>query len=521
MSFLSKSVFSKSNPIYKHIEYKIVLFKNSITLKLLYHEWKGSIRKKETNHGFLINIIINFFTIIVTLPLVIIFLKLKYVIKSFKPDISIQSTVFLLLIYIFLIDFIIRLMVQKKISNAVKPYLTLNIPKRSIIYLFIVKTVTNTYNFIILFLLVPVILSNLYNTLNTTKIFILYIFLVICFIMNNYLVQYIKNISSTILFWITNITIVILIFFGILFISQINITKYVLIIFTNISNKPIFLLPFLLFLLLILKIYYRQVKQLLYIDSNANQSKLNLSTFETIRIINKKSYQLFMLFIIDLKLILRNKRPYEIVIFSILLPLIMLILLRFVGFSNTDKLALFLVSIFATGIIILAYGQFIFSWQSAHFPLNYVLHINTKEYIKSKMLLLFLLSTISYLFCIVILHSYDSLIISCAFLFNIGIQIPLTCLFGLFSYKKIDLNSSAFLNYQGTGKTQYLYFYGLLAVSSIIYYPIQKYFSEKIAILVFGLLGLISILFSVLWLRLLTKNLQKNKYKFLEGFSKI
>ena len=500
------------------------MFKKNVIIKLLLNDWKSRLRKNGSRQGFLFQIFFNFYAILATIPVTYFLWHLKYILLYTTFNKNFENVIFEILIYIIVSDFILRLVIQKQNANVIQPYLTLNIPKSKIINFFILQSIATSYNFILLILLIPSILNNLNGLFNAPEIVLLYIYLFIFFLIINFLVQFIINSSIILLIWIWRITSIFFLVFGIIFNTKIQMDEYAVIIFKNIVSNHVLLLPLLIALFIVIIFYRNQVSQLLYIDRIAN-NKMPLKSFLKNKPPLFSKHLLFILFFdIELKLIVRNNRPLQIIISAIIFPLILLIgaviSVKYTGISKGDILTTFLISVGAIAVPIIFYGQFLFSWQSSHFPIYFVLNLKNKEYIKSKLLILFMLCTLAFLMCLLIWQN-NITIITCSYFFNVGIQIPMICLFGMFNYQRLDVNKSAFLNHQGTGMNQYIYFYSLLTVSFIIFYPLYQLFSLKTTIIIFGSFGITSICFFKLWLQILTKQFNKNKYKLLEGFSKI
>jgi hypothetical protein len=500
------------------------VFKKNVIIKLLLNDWKSRLRKNGSRNGFLFQIFFNLYAILAAIPVIYFLWHLKYILLYTTLNKNFENIIFEILIYIILIDFILRLFIQKQNSNIIQPYLTLNIRKSKIIIFFILQSIATSYNFILLVLLIPSILKNLNGLFNTPEIVLLYTYLFIFFLIINFFVQIIKNSASILLIWICKIVSIFFLIYGIIFHTKIQMYKYAIIIFKNIVSNHVLLLLLLIALFTVSIFYRNQVSQLLYIDRIDN-NKMPLKSFLKNKPPLFSKHQLFILFFdLELKLIVRNNRPLQIIVSAIIFPLILLIgtvvFVKYTGISRGDILTTFLISIGAIALPIIFYGQFLFSWQSSHFPIYFVLNLKNKEYIKSKLLILFMLCTLAFLMCLIIWQN-NITIITCSYFFNVGIQIPMICLFGMFNYQRLDVNKSAFLNHQGTGMNQYIYFYSLLTVSFIIFYPLYQLISLNTTIIIFGLFGITSICFFKQWLQLLTKQFNKNKYKLLEGFSKM
>lgn len=223
---------------------------------------------------------------------------------------------------------------------------------------------------------------------------------------------------------------------------------------------------------------------------------------------------------IDIKLILRNKRPRTLLLLSVIFLFYGYIFYRPEYFANGSLGILLIGSIFITGMFMVSFGQFLFAWQSSHFDGMLCNNIPIRTYIKGKMTLLILFSTIS--FFLSLLYGFISWklipILFASWLFNIGIHSVLTGFIGTRNYKGLDLSKGSTFNYQGTGAAQWLYSFVILIVGVIIYLPFALLINKWTGIVAIGIAGLVSLLMRDWWLDKITLQFKKQKYKMLEGF---
>src|SRR5690606_38261096 len=104
------------------------------------------------------------------------------------------------------------------------------------------------------------------------------------------------------------------------------------------------------------------------------------------------------------------------------------------------------------------YGQFLFSWQGAHFDFTLTQPISIRQFVESKFW--FLTSTIVVWFLVSIPYLFLGwhflLINLVASLYNIGINTFVVMNMSMWGAKKIDLKHSGSLNFEGLGAAQWL-----------------------------------------------------------------
>lgn len=223
---------------------------------------------------------------------------------------------------------------------------------------------------------------------------------------------------------------------------------------------------------------------------------------------------------IELKLILRNKRPRSLLLLSCIFLFYGFIFYRPGAFENNDFGFLLLGGIFVTGMFMANYGQFLFAWQSSQFDGLMATNVNLKAYLKSKFILLIGFCTVALLLSL--LYGFINWKIIplqiAAYFFNIGIHSVVAVYIGTHNYKGLDLSKGATFNYQGMGAAQWLYALIIMLVGFLVYFPFAFLISSWAGVVSVGLLGLINLLLQEWWIDKLSIQFQKRKHKILEGF---
>jgi hypothetical protein len=178
------------------------------------------------------------------------------------------------------------------------------------------------------------------------------------------------------------------------------------------------------------------------------------------------------------------------------------------------------VGIFMTGIFMINFGQFIPAWDSSYYSMMMAQNIPLKQYLNAKAaLIIFSIVILTILTTPYVFFGYKILVINivCA-IYNIGINVPVLLFAGSFNRKRIDLEKSPFMNYQGTGAAQWLVGLPLLIMPILIFWVLNKFVSFEVATIVLAALGLLGIIFKKAIMEQITEAYRKNKYAMINGF---
>jgi hypothetical protein len=222
---------------------------------------------------------------------------------------------------------------------------------------------------------------------------------------------------------------------------------------------------------------------------------------------------------LDLKLIWRNKRPRATVFMSFIFLMYGLMV-----YNNPrhDELSLLhlMVGILMSGIFMINFGQFIPSWDSDYYGMMMSQNIPLRKYLDSKVglmsfsvIVLALLTTPYAYFGWPIL----GINLACA-LYNLGINIPVLLLAGSFNKKRIDLEKSPFMNYQGTGASQWILGLPLFIVPALLFYGCSNLFNTTTAVIAISTIGILGLLFRNFIMGKITEGYRSRKYAMLNGF---
>ena len=219
---------------------------------------------------------------------------------------------------------------------------------------------------------------------------------------------------------------------------------------------------------------------------------------------------------LDLRLILRNRRPRQtmgtVVILLALLGGMFLTLP--VQELRVEHIVL---ALFASSQLAVGYGQFLFSWDSAHFDGLLARVAPSDTLLRARLFTLYGLGIIGYL-PLVPLIAWGSLqvlwISVVGLLYNLGITFGLTLLTSLWNRKAIDLNEQALFNYEGFTSGQFVLAFGVFVPPIIAFLTLP--FGWALGIV--GAVGVLGVALTPWWMRALAAGFVRRRHTLAAGY---
>jgi hypothetical protein len=489
----------------------------NIFLILLSHQWKSFWRSRGAGKSVGLQIFIGFILLYLLANAIVLGFSLSIIIKQQFPGQDAIKIFCGFILYYFSFDIIMRFMLQDLPTLAVQPYLLQNIKRKTLVGFLNVRSLFTLFNLLPLVLFVPFAATNIAAHFGSAKAMIFILSIVVLSVGNHFLVLFIKRKTVINSWWMVGFFVLTIAFIAADYFNIFSIRKLSTIVFLFLLQNPWLVLFALLWAAFSFYNNYLLLKKSLYLEDDAKSPKAN-------RISNYSWLQRFGiigdLVTIDIKMMLRNKRPRYILMVSAFFILYGFIMYKPQAIDKNEFGLILMGAIFITGIFIVNYGQFLFAWQSAHFDGMMTTDISIKEYIKSKILLMIGICTITFL--VSLCYGFISWKIIpveiAAYLFNIGIHTILVCLIATRNYKGLDISKKAAFNYQGINASQWIYMFAIFLICIIIYLPFALLINAWVGILSMGIFGIIFLLLHNWWLDIIVKQFKKNKYKILSGF---
>jgi len=484
---------------------------------LLNHQWKSFWRSRNAGKSLALQIVIGFFTVYLLFSAIAMGFMLQKLLTNFFPGQDIIKIFCGFILYYFLSDVLIRFMIQDLPTLTIQPYLVQNIRRSQLIRFLNVRSMITAINFVPLFLFIPFTIMVIAPKYGGLTAFAFIISIVSFTLFNHFIILYVKRKSIINSWWYV-------IFFGVIgafaaadYFHFFSLRDASAVVFTKMLAMPFLcVLPVGMAILAFIN-NYRFLLANLYLEDIVSKSRKKEGAEYTFLHRFGNTGELIGL---DIKLILRNKRPRSVAMISLLLLFYGFIFYKQQYIQEGKWYFLIFGAIFITGLFIISYGQFLFAWQSAHFDGMMAGNLSVRTYIKSKLQLFTGVSSVIFLLSSLygFLNWKIVVIQLAAYLYNIGIQSIIAVYFATFSYKAIDIGRSATFNYQGMSAERWVYALAIYVVPVVLYLPFGWLINAWAGITAIGVLGLTSYLLQDWWTDILTKCFLKRKYKILDGF---
>lgn len=399
-------------------------------------EWKAFLRSASFGTNLALKILMAFGAIYLILVFLLIGIGGFYMLQDMKLDPL--KAINKYLIYYFVMDLVVRLLLQKIPVMNIRPLLVLPINRNTIVNFSLGKTMLSFFNLIHLFYFVPftiVLLMEGYDTISVLTWFVAILSLV-----------YINNFLNIVLNNKDNLLIVFLSIMAILGASQyygfIDITNYTALFFDGMfATAWVFLIP----LLSVIGLYlmtFSYLKKNLYLDAGL-ASKDNIAKTENLTWLNQFG-TLGTFLKNDIKLIKRNKRSKTTVFMSVLFLFYgLLFFTRSIEAYDNPLMKMF-GGIFVSGGFLFTFGQFVPSWDSSYYQLMMTQNISYRDYLNSKWWLIVIATGITTILASFYLYfgweAYMMIVVGA--IYNIGVNSYLVLLGGAYIKTPVDLSSS-------------------------------------------------------------------------------
>jgi len=489
------------------------MFKSLISL-----EWKAFVRSANFGKSIGLKILMVFLGLYFTLAFLMMGIGLYPLIQEYFPG---EEPLFLVnrfvLIWL-LIELSYRFLLQTLPVLDIKPLLILPIKKRKVVNFVLLKSIYSFFNFLPLLIIIPFGIFNIYkNEFPLTSILawmIAMIGLTLSVNFANFIIKkrFTDNLKALIPVMLIIAILALMEYFKI-FESSFWFAK---------GLNAIFTVPFLaiipvMFFLILFKWNQKDLENKFYLDGTLNENKKNADTKEFLW--TSRFGELAPYLQLDLKLIWRNKRPKTAIYMSLLLLGYGLIFYTNDTYQDIPGFFVF-VGIFMTGIFMMNFGQFVPAWDASYYPLIMSQNIPMDKYLTAKAgLISFSVVVLAILATPYVYFGWKIFVLNliCA-VYNIGINIPLMLYAGSFNKKRIDLDKSPFMNYQGTGAAQWLVGIPLMALPVFLFWIFYRLISYEAGMAFLFILGIMGLLLRNKAIDFIAQVYKRKKYAMIEGF---
>jgi len=480
------------------------------------HELKAFWRSKNTGKSIAVKVFMGLIILYFLAIAAFIGFNLDRILAKSAPNDNIIAGFCGIVLVYYLVDVLMRLQLQELPTLKVQPYLQLPIKRNTVISYLALAAMFSFFNLWPFILFGPFIFKVIAVKLGGLTATVFIISLIALSVFNNYLALYIKR-KANLNGWVMLIAAG---GFSLLvagdFVWHLYSLKAVsYLFFGNLIIKPyLVILPVALAVAMYYVNFY-YLKANLYLEELSTKKESAKSSTE-IPLLNRFGH-VGDLIANEVKLILRNKRPRSALIMGLFFMFYGLIFYTNPKMGEGFKV---FVGMFMTGIFIINYGQFMFSWQASHFDGILVSKVKFADFLKAKYLLFTIVSTVAFILTTPYIYfGWRTVLIHFVmYLWNLGINTTIVLYFANRNYKRIDLSKGASFNWEGVGASQLLLSFPLIAFPYVIYWPLSHFGYDNIALAILAILGVAFIITRDFWIKKLEADFYTKRYKIAEGF---
>jgi hypothetical protein len=483
-------------------------------LKLLKLQIKETLRSTFWQKSLFLNILLSVIGFYLLLNIALIGCMAESIIANVFPGTEVVVKFTELLFYYFLFDLLIRFLLVPVPAVSVQPFLTLPIRRRVLFHYPLIKSLLAFYNLIFLLLIIP-FFAKVIIPMSTTSFSITWFLCFLClslvniFLAFSFKKYFLKQPALIFLF----IAIV-----GISLYSDVkgyyHLSGLFIFSISRIVSNPFFLLIPVGLVILTYFLGYTILKRGYYLEEKQAKRTYDVSGFNFLKRFGESGN----LIRTEIRLILRNQRPRSMMMFAMFL-----FVYAWFIYSHGQKIPL-PVLIFAgfllTAPFSITYGQYIFGWEGRFFDFYLTKNISENNFIRAKFLLLALTGIASFLLTLpfAFFNHMIALINLIMLIFNIGVTSIILLFICTYNTRSMDLGKSQFMNYQGMSIVQWLMIIPLFGNIALIYFIALLLGDNTYSLWIFGITGLVGMIFSRSLLKLVTAQFNRRKYIMSANF---
>ena len=428
-----------------------------------------------------------------------------------RDPISIINSV---LVLIFIFELIIRYFLQQLPVTEIKSFLMLSIPKKRIIRNVLFRSLLSVYNAIPVLLYLPISISMLKDDYALDQVIAWWVAVTAFSFCLNF-ISFLANKNNLALAGF--VVLLILLYLGESYLDM-EILGAVRYFFDALITQPLWVLVPLGIFILLYQITFIFLKNNLNLEGSlaAKKEVANAGRYDFLDVFG--SHALFLKN--DLRLIIRNVRPRNIVLMSFLFLFYGLI---FFTQDNQPEAMLVFASIFISGGFLLTYGSYVPAWDTEYYAFLMSQNLSYKKYLDSKWRLMTFAIVVSTVLSLPYLYfgiKIYLLILSGA-AFNVGLGTWITLYGGLLNKQPLKLNvkAKAFENTQAFSGKLFLMIIPKMVLPVLLYIIPASFFNETAGYLTLAASGVLGIVFKNQILAQMVKLFAKEKHEMLNAFS--
>ena len=428
-----------------------------------------------------------------------------------RDPISIINSV---LVLIFILELIIRYFLQQLPVTEIKSFLLLSIPKKRIIRNVLFRSLLSVYNAIPVLFYLPISISMLQDDYALGQVIAWWVAVTAFSLCLNF-ISFLANKNNKALAGFMILIILLYLSESYMDIETLRAVGYF---FDAIITQPLWVLVPLGTFVLLYQITFSFLKKNLNLEGSlaAKKEVANAGRYDFLDVFG--SHALFLKN--DLRLIVRNVRPKNIVMMSFLF---LFYGLFFFTQDNQPESLLVFASVFISGGFLLTYGNYVPAWDSEYYAFLMCQNLSYKKYLDSKWRLM----TFAIIFSTVLSLPYlyfgvkIYLLILSGAAFNIGLGTWITLYGGLLNKQPLKLNvkAKAFENTQAFSGKMMLMIFPKMVLPVLLYIIPATLFNPTAGYITLAASGVLGIVFKNQILTQMAKLFAKQKHEMLQAFT--
>ncbi len=487
-----------------------------MTRIFIQHEIKSFLRNVGAGKSIAIKIVLAILILYLLLNVLALAFFMDKILEAAFPNEDLIDAFCKIILYYFLVDLLWRFQLQELPTLQVQPYLHLRIKKNTIVRYLSFASLLSFFNLWPVLLFLPFIFKVIWVDASHTTALLFIVAILGFTIFNNYLSLFIKR-KSNLNGWlyISFAALLVLVATADFSWHLYSIRSLSFAFFNGLIRHPYFVLLPAILAVLMYVVNFIYLKNNLYLEELGSKKTAYKSSTD-IPFFNRFG-KVGDLVSNEIKLILRNKRSRSSIIMTGAFLFYGLIFYTNPHYGEAMKL---FPATFMTGLFIINYGQFMFSWQGSHFDGILISKITFTDFLKAKFLLFTTVSTLAFLLTLPYAYFGWHVIFVhfVMYLWNIGVNTVVVLFFANRNYRRIDLSKGASFNWEGVGATQLLMGLPILLAPYVIYGPSSWIGYPNVGLIIIGITGIIFVLTRNFWIKQLEGDFEGKKYTIAEGF---
>lgn len=491
-----------------------------VITELIKQNWKKSIRSQTFYKSLAVKILLSFMVLYFVVAFFMLGLFLGNIFDEMSDVLTPLEMMNSFSLYLVLFGILIRFMLQTLKTLDVQIYQLMPIKRKTIVNFLLIRPLFGLMNYFVLVVLIPFAFKSVVGyysvatALNFLAVWVLIVWFDLWF--SSYLKR--KFGSSFVSFVV-----------GLLMMAGIILLEYYHIFSLSVISKNIFnfltignpfgLLIVLAFVVFAYFLNYSFFTKHYYLEEVVGKSEQKIDRISSELTFLEKYGTVGEVIRNLMRLIFRHKRTRSLFYVSIIFLFYGFLFYTNDAYQNRPAM-IFFCAIVLTGIAMMMFGQWVYSWESNYFDALMTKNISIKDYVKANYLFLLVLTVASFVltspyFYLGIKIVYMHIV---ALLYNIGFNIPILLYFGTFNPKRIDLSNGSAFNYQGTTYKSFLIVLPVMGLPMLLLGLLGLFMTTETALMILAGLGSVSVIFTKQILNLCAEQLRNRKYAMAEGF---